>query len=61
MTRQVYQSRIHPSHDSARDGIQDLEYKRPIHGRFCIRLSVYVSGLSKAVQCTRHGLGEWEE
>lgn len=57
MTRLVYQSQTHPSHDKVRDGIQDLGYKTSIDGRFCIRLSVYVSGLFKAVKCIRHGLG----
>lgn len=57
MTRPEYQSQIHPSHGNLRDGIQDLEVQTSIDGRFCFRLSVYVSGLSKAVQCILHGLG----
>lgn len=61
MTPPVYQSQIHPSHGNLRDGIQDLEYKTSIDGRFCLRLYVYVSGLSKAVQCILHGLGGWKE
>lgn len=40
MTRLVYQSQTHPSHDKVRDGIQDLGYKTSIDGRFCFRLSV---------------------
>lgn len=57
MTRLVYQSQTHPSHDRVRDGIQDLGYKMSIDGRLCFRLSMYVSGLFKAVKCIRHGLG----
>ena len=50
MTRLVYQSQTHPSHDKVRDGIQDLGYKMSIDGRFCFRLSIYVSGFVQSCQ-----------